>query len=105
MAAPVQRSGLDAASSVDLEREVRNSERQRAVGEPGAADQQLHHLLAHSPAVLYVLNIECEKVVPILVSENIERLLGVTVAKSMTYKWWLDSLHPEDRDRAVVVMN
>ena len=105
MAAPVQQSGLDAASSVDLEREVRNSERQRAVGEPGAADQQLHHLLAHSPAVLYVLNIEDEKVVPILVSENIERLLGVTVAKSMTYKWWLDSLHPEDRDRAVVVMN
>jgi PAS domain S-box-containing protein len=105
MAGPVQQSGLDAASSADLGQEVRNSERQRAVGEPGAADQQLHHLLAHSPAVLYVLNIEHEKVVPILVSENIERLLGVSVAKSMTYKWWLDSLHPEDRDRAVGVMN
>jgi PAS domain S-box-containing protein len=105
MAAPVQQSGLDAASSADLGQEVRNSERQRATGEPGAADQQLHHLLAHSPAVLYVLNIEHGKVVPILVSENIERLLGVTVAKSMTYKWWLDSLHPEDRDRAVGVMN
>jgi PAS domain S-box-containing protein len=105
MAAPVQQSVLDAASSADLGQEVRSTERQRAVGEPGAADQQLHHLLAHSPAVLYVLNIEHEKVVPILVSENIERLLGVTVAKSMTYKWWLDSLHPEDRDRAVGVMN
>jgi two-component system, cell cycle sensor histidine kinase and response regulator CckA len=105
MAGPVQQSGLDAASSADLGQEVRNSERQRAVGEPGAADQQLHHLLAHSPAVLYVVNIEHEKVVPILVSENIERLLGVSVAKSMTYKWWLDSLHPEDRDRAVGVMN
>ena len=104
MAAPVQQSGLDAASSADLGQEVRNSERQRATGEPGAADQQLHHLLAHSPAVLYVLNIEHGKVVPLLVSENIERLLGVTVAKSMTYKWWLDSLHPEDRDRAVGVM-
>jgi PAS domain S-box-containing protein len=94
----------DAGGSAELERQVPNSERQRAVGEPGAADQQLHHLLAHSPAVLYVLNIEQEKVVPILVSENIERLLGVTVAKSMTYEWWLDSLHPEDRDRAVGVM-
>ena len=103
--APVQQLGVDGASSSDFEPEVRNSERQRAVGEPGSADQQLHHLLAHSPAVLYVLNIEHEKVVPILVSENIERLLGVTVAKSMTYKWWLDSLHPEDRDRAVGVMN
>jgi PAS domain S-box-containing protein len=105
MAAPVQQSGLDAASSADLGQEVRNSERQRATGEPGAADQQLHHLLAHSPAVLYVLNIEHGKVVPLLVSENIDRLLGVSVAKSMTYKWWLDSLHPEDRDRAVRVMN
>ena len=105
MAAPVRQSGLDAASSADLGREVRNSERQRAVGEPGAADQQLHHLLEHCPAVLYVLNIgEHEKVVPLLVTENIERLLGVAVAKSMTYKWWLESLHPEDRDRAVGVM-
>jgi PAS domain S-box-containing protein len=102
--APVQQLGVDGASSSDFEPEVRNSERQRATGEPGAADQQLHHLLAHSPAVLYVLNIEHEKVIPLLVSENIERLLGVTVAKSMTYKWWLDSLHPEDRDRAVGVM-
>jgi PAS domain S-box-containing protein len=103
MAAPVRQSGLDAASSADLE-EGRSSERQRAAGEPGGAGQQLHHLLAHCPAVLYVLNIEHEKVVPLLVTENIERLLGVTVAKSMTYKWWLDSLHPEDRDRAVGVM-
>jgi PAS domain S-box-containing protein len=103
-AGPAQPLHRDAGRSAELEREVPNSERQRAAGEPGAADQQLHHLLAHSPAVLYVLNIEQEKVVPIVVSENIERLLGVTVAKSMTYKWWLDSLHPEDRDRAVGVM-
>ena len=54
--------------------------------------------------VLYVLKIEGEKFVPVLVSENVERLLGVTVAESMSYKWWLDSLHPEDRDRAVRVM-
>jgi len=38
------------------------------------------------------------------VSENIERLLGVTVAESMSYEWWLGSLHPEDRDRAARVM-
>jgi PAS domain S-box-containing protein len=104
MAAPVQQSGLDVASSADLEQQVPSSERQRAAGEPGAAGQQLHHLLAYCPAVLYVLNIEHEKVVPLLVTENIERLLGVTVAKSMTYEWWLDSLHPEDRDRAEGVM-
>ena len=34
-------------------------------------------------------------------SENIERLLGVTPAESARYEWWLESLHPEDRDRVV----
>ena len=61
----------------------------------------MQHLLAHVPAVLYVLKIEGQNFVPVLVSENIERLLGVTVAESMSYQWWLDSLHPEDRDRVV----
>jgi two-component system cell cycle sensor histidine kinase/response regulator CckA len=99
-----QRSDLRRTNSSDLERGVRNSEVWRAADEPGAAHQQLRHLLAHTPAVLYVLRIEGQNFVPILVSENIERLLGVTVAESMTYEWWLESLHPEDRNRAVRVM-
>jgi PAS domain S-box-containing protein len=102
--APVQPSGVDGASFSDLEREVLNSERPWVVGGRRSEHQQLQHLLAHVPAVLYVLKIEGEKFVPVLVSENIERLLGITVAESMSYKWWLDSLHPEDRDRAVGVM-
>ena len=99
-----QRSDLRRTNSSDFERGVRNSEVWRGADEPGAAHQQLHHLLAHTPAVLYVLRIEGQNFVPILVSENIERLLGVTVAESMTYEWWLESLHPEDRNRAVRVM-
>ncbi len=42
--------------------------------------------------------------IPILVSENIERLLGVTVRESLHHEWWLSSLHPEDRDRAIGVL-
>jgi PAS domain S-box-containing protein len=104
MAAPVQPSGVDGASSSDFEREVRESERPWVVGGRRSEHQQLHHLLAHVPAVLYVRKIEGQNFVPVLVSENVERLLGVTVAESMSYKWWLDSLHPEDRDRAVGVL-
>ncbi len=74
------------------------------MGEGESEHRQLYHLLAHVPAVLYVLQIEKRTIVPILVSENIERLLGVSVAESMMPKWWLDSLHPEDRDRAVGAM-
>lgn len=100
----VQQSGADRASSSDFEQGVGESERPWVVSGRRSEHQQLQHLLAHVPAVLYVLKIEGEKFVPVLVSENVERLLGVTVAESMSYKWWLDSLHPEDRDRAVRVM-
>ena len=99
-----QRSGLEAASSLEFERVVRESERQWVVGGRRSEHQQLYHLLAHVPAVLYVLKIEGQNFVPILVSENIERLLGVTAAESMSYEWWLDSLHPEDRDRVTRVL-
>ena len=87
-----------------LEQNRQRKEYQRAADELGPAQEQLSHLLAHTPAVIYVLKIEGENVIPILVSENIERLLGVTVRKSMHHKWWLSSLHPEDRDRAIGVL-
>src|SRR6202030_1693242 len=53
-------------------------EHQRTADELGPAQEQLSHLLAHTPAVIYVLKIEGENVIPVVVSENIERLLGVT---------------------------
>jgi PAS domain S-box-containing protein len=61
-------------------------------------------LLEHSPAVIYALKIEGRSLTPVVVSENIERLLGVTVAESMRHEWWLESLHPEDRDRVLAVL-
>ena len=87
-----------------MARRIQDFGRQCVVGEPGSEHQQLYHLLAHVPAVLYVLQIEGQTFVPILVSDNVERLLGVTVAESMAFEWWLDSLHPEDRDRAAGVL-
>ncbi len=102
-AAPVRQWGADDASFSDFERGIRESERPWAIGGRRSEHQQLHHLLAQVPAVLYVLKIEGQNLVSVLVSENVERLLGVTVAESMSYKWWLDSLHPEDRDRVVGV--
>ncbi|MBI2949940.1 MAG: PAS domain S-box protein [Verrucomicrobia bacterium] len=77
------------------------TERRRAEEELRLTHKKLRQLLAHSPAVIYTLRFDGPNIVPVVVSDNIERLLGVTAAESARYEWWLDSLHPEDRDRAV----
>ena len=97
-------SRLGPAVNRVLEQSRMRKERRRAADELGPPQEQLSHLLAHTPAVIYVLKIEGENVIPILVSENIERLLGVTVRESMHHEWWLTNLHPEDRDRAIGVL-
>jgi PAS domain S-box-containing protein len=66
-----------------------------------ATRDQLAHLLKHSPAVLYSLAMEGERMIPQLISENITRLLGFTVAESCTCDWWANHLHPEDRERVM----
>ncbi len=82
------------------ELEVRLAERKQAEAELRSTHEKLHQLLAHSPAVLYTLAIEGAKVTPVVVSDNIERLLGVTVPET-SYDWWQESLHPRDRDRVL----
>jgi PAS domain S-box-containing protein len=62
---------------------------------------QLSQLLEHSPAVLYVLKVDGDKVVPYLVSESVFTMLGFTVAEASTPEWWAHQLHPDDRERAL----
>jgi PAS domain S-box-containing protein len=75
--------------------------RKRAEEESRETHQRLQQLLEYSPAVLYALKLEGEKIIPYMVSENITRLLGFTAAESMSYEWWLGQLHPDDRERAI----
>jgi two-component system, cell cycle sensor histidine kinase and response regulator CckA len=84
--------------------EHKNLELVRALNELESERARLGHLLEHSPAVIYALKIEGQKVTPVVVSENIKRLLGVTVAEATQYEWWVQSLHPEDRDRVLAVL-
>jgi PAS domain S-box-containing protein len=83
-----------------LEQGRSRKESKRAAAELRSTHEQLGHLLAHSPAVIYSLKIENHHVTPTVVSDNIERLLGVTVEES-THDWWLYSLHPDDRERVL----
>ena len=65
------------------------------------ANEQLRDLLDHSPAVTYALTLAGETVTPRLVSENITRLLGFSMAESLTMQWWAEHVHPDDRLRAI----
>src|ERR1051325_8220298 len=67
----------------------------------GEAEKQLRQLLAHSPGVIYTLKLLGADIIPVLVSDNIHQMLGVVPEEAATYEWWLESLHPEDRSRAV----
>ena len=63
--------------------------------------EQLRQMIAHSPAVIYRLGINGDRVTPLFVSDNMERLMGHTKADSMRYEWFVENLHPEDRDRVL----
>jgi PAS domain S-box-containing protein len=62
---------------------------------------QLQEVFDHSPAVLYALTLEGGTIVPYMVSENKTRLLGFTVAETLSYEWWLEQVHVDDRALAV----
>ncbi|HXT39796.1 MAG TPA: PAS domain S-box protein, partial [Candidatus Angelobacter sp.] len=76
-------------------------ERKRAEESLRETHAQLSHLLEYSPAVIYALRVEGQKVVPYVVSENITEFLGFRMQETLHYEWWLGQVHPEDRDRAI----
>jgi PAS domain S-box-containing protein len=77
------------------------TERKRAAEELRLTHEQLRRVLEYSPAVIYSLKVEGQRVTPHVVSENITRLLGFTVAESLSFEWWEARLHVEDRERAL----
>ena len=81
--------------------EEKNQELEQRTEDLQAANLQLGQLLENSPAVLYALRIEGDKVEPCMVSENILGFVGFTPKEALTYAWWLERLHPEDRERAI----
>jgi PAS domain S-box-containing protein len=82
-----------------LEGEI--AERTRIEEELRSTHEQLRQLLGHTPAVIYSLRVDGQSVTPVFVSENIERLLGVTAAESKRSEWWSKNLHPGDRERVL----
>ena len=61
------------------------------------AQERLGHLLAQSPAVIYALKTDGQTTEPAWVSENVERLLGYTVAECNGPEGLFKQVHPQDR--------
>jgi two-component system cell cycle sensor histidine kinase/response regulator CckA len=77
------------------------TERKRADDELRAARARLHHLLASSPAVIYVAEADGECPMT-FVSENITRVLGYAAADVLDNpRFWVENLHPEDAPRVL----
>jgi PAS domain S-box-containing protein len=63
--------------------------------------QRLGHLLAQSPAVIYSLKTDGQTTEPAWVSENVERLLGYTVAECNGPEGLFKQVHPQDRQDVI----
>jgi PAS domain S-box-containing protein len=77
------------------------TDRKQAAENLRLTNARLQHLLEYSPAVIYALRLEGQKITPYVVSENITHLLGFEVEETLSYEWWHDHLHPEDREIAL----
>lgn len=78
------------------------TERKRAEAELGKSQARLQHVLSSSPAIVYSLRPENDKLVPEWVSESITRLTGYGIVEALGADWWEDHIHPDDRERAKV---
>jgi PAS domain S-box-containing protein len=80
--------------------EVNNdvTELKRAEASLREAQLQLGRILASSPAVIYSARVSATGPVLEWVSENVTAVMGYPVQSVLRRGWWLDALHPDDRD-------
>jgi PAS domain S-box-containing protein len=77
------------------------TERKRAEEALHKSQSRLEHVLSSSPAIVYSLRPKGDEFVPEWVSESITRLTGYTISEALGVGWWVNHLHPGDRDRVL----
>src|SRR5580704_2990003 len=60
-----------------------------------------HHILNSIPTVIYVLAITAKGFRSQWISDSVKRILGYEVEEALAPDWWLDCLHPDDKEAAV----
>ncbi len=78
------------------------TEQKRAEEAMRQAQQRLRDVVASSPAVLFTLALDGERIQGISwISDNLQEMLGYTAEEALGPDWWLANIHPEDRDRLI----
>ena len=91
--------GFVVVASVLIGRELAG--RLRAEEALRTTQARLQQVLASSTAVVYATAVTPTGFTPTWVSENVTRMMGYEVAESLEPSWWVDHLHPADRQRVL----
>jgi PAS domain S-box-containing protein len=79
---------------------------QRAAAETARRrEEQLEHVLALSPSVVYSLRLVADGFEIASVTDNVERILGYTRDEVVQPGWWQAQVHPEDRAAAALSLD
>jgi len=65
------------------------------------SDNRSRHILNFIPTVIYDLAITSKDFPTKWVSDSVEKILGYEVDAALAPGWWIDCLHPDDKDAAV----
>jgi signal transduction histidine kinase/CheY-like chemotaxis protein/HAMP domain-containing protein len=66
--------------------------------EAAASERRLQGVIASSGAVLYELRVGERDVALDWMSDSVTRMLGYSIDDARSPSWWIDNLHPADRD-------
>ncbi len=78
------------------------SERKQLEEQYRQAQQHLHRVLSSSPAILFTLTIAAGQIQGLSwISDNLQQLLGHRPESALGPGWWLENIHPADRDRVL----
>ncbi|HEV8266721.1 MAG TPA: PAS domain S-box protein, partial [Thermoanaerobaculia bacterium] len=76
-------------------------ERKRAEESLLEYQRTIERILDSSPAVIYTLRVGVDALEPVWVSTNFLERFGHTPEESLAPLWWLEHVHPEDREHAL----
>ena len=69
-----------------------------------SSEARMRHLLTSTSSVVYSLQMEGHKRVPVWVGDNIIQF-GYMMTEVMKKNWWIDNVHPDDYEKAISSMN
>jgi len=64
-------------------------------------DKRSRHILNSIPTVIYVLAITAKGFRSQWISDSVKRILGYEVTEALAPGWWVDCLHPDDKEAAL----